>query len=259
MGFYDDVRKVKEREVAALQGAERDLEARAARAAPVRSLRAALAARPPAIIAEVKRASPSKGVIRADLDAAAQARKYAAGGAAAVSVLTEEVYFHGSLADLAAVRAAVDVPVLRKDFILDRRQLLAARAAGADAALLIVGFAGPERLAALLAAAREIGLEALVEVHDEEELARAVDAGSELVGINNRDLRTLRVDLGVSERLLPRVPAQCTAVVESGVLGPDDVARLGRAGARAFLIGEYLSRAADPAAAIRELRGGCRG
>ncbi|HNR98650.1 MAG TPA: indole-3-glycerol phosphate synthase TrpC [Planctomycetota bacterium] len=256
MSFYDEVRAIKEREIAALRGAERGLEARAAAAAPARSLRAALNADPPAIIAEVKRASPSKGVIRADLDAAAQARKYAAGGAAAVSVLTEETYFRGSLADLAAARAAVEVPLLRKDFILHRRQLLAARANGADAALLIVGFAGPERLAKLLAAARAVGLEALVEVHDEEELARAVGAGGELIGINNRDLRTLRVDLAVSERLLPLVPAGCTAVVESGVAGPADAARLRRAGARAFLIGEYLSRAADPAAAIRELRGG---
>lgn len=256
MAFYDDVRAIKEREVAALDGAERDLEARAAAAAPVRSLRAALAARPPAIIAEVKRASPSKGVIRADLDAAAQARRYAAGGAAAVSVLTEEVYFRGSLADLAAVSAAVDVPVLRKDFIIDRRQLLAARGCGADAALLIAGFLGAEKLAALRAAAEEIGLEALVEVRDEEELARALNAGSELLGINNRNLRTLDVDLGVSEGLLPRVPARCTAVVESGIQGPADAARLRRAGARAFLIGEYLSRADDPAAAIEELRGG---
>ncbi len=254
MGFYDEVREVKEREVAALAGSDAELSARAAAAAPARSLRAALRAAPPAIIAEIKRASPSKGSIRADLDAPAQARTYVRGGAAAISVLTEGKYFHGSLADLAAVRAAVQVPVVRKDFILDRRQLLAGRAHGADAALLIVGFLPPGKLAELMAAARGIGLEALVEVHDEEELARALDAGADIIGINNRCLRTLEVDLAVSERLLPRVPPACVTVVESGILGPADAARLRRAGASAFLVGEYLVRAADPAAAIAELR-----
>lgn len=253
MKFYDDVREIKQREVAALAGREAELKERAGAAPPPRSLRASLEAADPAIIAEIKRASPSKGVFAPALDASAQARRYAAGGARGISVLTEEVYFKGSLEDLALASSAVSVPVLRKDFILDRRQILAARAHGADAVLLIVGFLETGQLTSLLSAVRETGMEALVEVHDEAELDVAVAAGARIIGINNRNLRTLTVDLAVSERMLPLVPSTSVAVVESGIHGVDDITRLRRVGARAFLIGEHLARSGDPAQSLRDL------
>ena len=178
------------------------------------------------VIAECKRRSPSRGVLQAAYDPAAQARAYARGGAVAVSVLTEPAFFDGSLEHLSAVRAAIDLPCLRKDFVVDGYQLLEARAAGADAVLLIVSALDDERLARLLAQAQALHLAALVEVHDEDELARAVDAGATIVGVNNRNLRTLAVDLDVSARVAARLPAGVTAVSESGVGSAADVARL---------------------------------
>jgi indole-3-glycerol phosphate synthase len=257
MSFLADILARKRAEVDAARrlSPERELAARLVDLPPPRSFEAALSlpGGPVRVVAEVKRASPSAGAIRAGLDAPAQARAYAAAGAAAVSVLTDGPGFGGSLADLAAVRAAVEVPLLRKDFVLDRYQLLEARAHGADAALLIVAALAPETLRALLAAAGELGLAALVEVHDEAELEAALAAGARTVGVNNRNLRTFQVDLAVSERLLPLLPAGVRGVAESGVRSADDARRLRRAGAANLLVGEALVRAADPGALIREM------
>jgi indole-3-glycerol phosphate synthase len=254
MSFLDDILRRKRDEVAARRRERGDaaLEALAARAPAPRGLfeRLSPPGGPARVVAEVKRASPSAGAIRADLDAVAQARRYAEAGAAAVSVLTDGPGFGGSLADLEACRAAVAAPLLRKDFVLDRYQLLEARAAGADAALLIVAALSPAELAALAADAAALGLEALVECHDEAEFEAALAAGARLVGINNRDLRSFRVDLGVSERLLPLAPPGVRVVVESGVRSVDDAARLRAAGAANFLVGEALVRADDPAALL---------
>jgi indole-3-glycerol phosphate synthase len=257
MSFLADILARKRAEVEAARAAlpERELSARARDGAPPRGFEAALslAGGPVRVVAEVKRASPSAGAIRAGLDAAAQARRYAEAGAAAISVLTDGPGFGGSLADLAAARAAVDVPLLRKDFVLDRYQLLEARAHGADAALLIVAALEPDALRRLLSAAAELGLAALVEVHDEGELESALAAGARIVGVNNRNLRTFAVDLAVSERLLPLLPPAVRGVAESGVRTADDARRLRRAGAANLLVGEALVRAADPGSLLREM------
>lgn len=210
------------------------------------------------VIAECKRRSPSRGVLAPSYDPVAQARRYVEGGAAAISVLTEPTFFDGALAHLAAVRAAVDVPVVRKDFIVEDYQVWEARAAGADALLLIVSALDDAALARLLALTREVGLAALVEVHDEVELDRAVAAGAEVVGVNNRDLRTLQVDAEASYRLAARVPAGVVAVSESGIRTQADVASLAAVGYRAFLVGERLMTSDDPAAALRQLIGTAR-
>ena len=210
-----------------------------------RNFLTALRARRPAIIAEIKRASPSKGDILSGLDPAAVARDYAASGAAAISVLTDR-HFKGSLEDLRTVRAAVDLPLLRKDFIFDPYQLHQARAAGADCILLIAAMLKEADLCALYAAARELGLQALVEVHNEDELRAAGRAGAEIVGINNRDLHTFVTDIAVTERLLEGYRGSALVVSESGIDTPEDIRRLDRAGARAFLIGESLLRGGDP-------------
>jgi indole-3-glycerol phosphate synthase len=257
MTFLADILARKRDEVAAARAArpERELAARAKDAPAPRAFEAALSLRggPPRVIAEVKRASPSAGAIRAGLDAPAQARAYATAGAAAISVLTDGPGFGGSLADLAAVRAAVDVPVLRKDFVLDRYQLVEARAHGADAALLIVAALDAAALRRLLDACGELGLAALVEVHGAAELDVALAQGARVVGVNNRDLRTFAVDLAVSEALLPTLPAHVRGVAESGVRTADDARRLRRAGAANLLVGEALVRAADPGALLREM------
>ena len=237
-----------------------DLERRAAdRSDPV-NLRRALARPGVAVIAEIKRASPSRGVFPVAVDPAAVAAAYLAGGAAAISVLTDEPFFRGSLDDLEiAASVARDrpspAPVLRKDFVLDDYQIVEARAHGADAVLLIVAALDDPSLCALLACALSTGLDALVEVHDEAELERAVAAGATLVGINNRDLRTFEVDLATTERLAPRLPAGTIVVAESGVFTRHDVDRLGRAGVAAVLVGEGLIVAPDRAAAVRMLLG----
>jgi indole-3-glycerol phosphate synthase len=207
------------------------------------------------IIAEVKRASPSRGWIRRDLDAAAAAGAYLAGGAWAVSVLTETRCFGGSLGDLSAVRAAFpEAILLRKDFLLDEYMLLESRAYGADLVLLMVSVLG-ERTGAMVASALEHRLEPLVEARDAGEIAVAVRSGARLVGVNNRDLDTLSVDLSVGERLLPLLPEGVHPVVESGISSPEQVRRFVKAGARLFLIGESLSSAPDPAVAIRRYMG----
>ena len=205
------------------------------------------------VIAECKRRSPSRGVLRAEYDAVAIARGYSAAGAAAISVLTEPTFFDGSLDDLVRVRAAVDVPLLRKDFVVSEYQLLEARAAGADAVLLIVGALRPHELTRLLARAGELGLDALVEVHNREELAAALDAGAAVIGVNNRNLRTLAVDLDVSGELIARMPKGVTAVSESGIKSAADIERFIGLGYHAFLIGERFMAAEDPGAALRDL------
>ena len=228
--------------------------AEAVRAAP-RDFAGAISHGPaPRVIAEIKRRSPSRGEIRADFDAVACARAYAAGGAAAISVLTDETFFGGRLDDLAAVRHAVDRPLLRKDFVLDPYQIDEARVAGADAVLLIVAALERGLLVRLHARAAELGLAVVVEVHDEAELERALAIGARIVGINNRDLRSFETDLAVTERLAPRVPEGVVVIGESGIFQPADVARLAKSGAHAFLVGESLMREADVAEALRRLR-----
>jgi indole-3-glycerol phosphate synthase len=207
------------------------------------------------VIAECKRRSPSKGVLARSYDPVAIARQYESGGAAAISVLTEPAFFDGSLAHLAAVRQAVQLPLLRKDFIVDEYQLFEARANGADAVLLIVAGLEQKRLMVLQERAWELGLAALVEVHDGDELTRAVDAGARLVGVNNRNLRTLAVDTEASYRLAARLPKNVIGVSESGLQTREDIETLTAAGYRAFLIGERVMTDSDPAGAIQRLVG----
>ncbi|HET6578327.1 MAG TPA: indole-3-glycerol phosphate synthase TrpC [Gemmatimonadales bacterium] len=206
-----------------------------------------------AVVAEVKRRSPSAGSIRDDLDPAERAERYARHGAAAISVLTDGPFFGGSLGDLRAAAARTTVPVLRKDFILDELQILEARAAGAAAVLLIVRALAPARLRALHACTVEAGLDALVEVHTATETARALDAGARLVGVNSRDLDTFRIDAGAAWSLLRELPVDRVAVAESGMATPADVETAARAGADAVLIGTALSAAADPDALLARL------
>ncbi len=230
---------------------------RRARPRDTRSFANALREAPePRIIAELKRRSPSRGEIRPDFEPVGCARAYAEGGAAALSVLTDERFFGGHLSYLEKVRAAEDLPLLRKDFVIDPWQIEESRLAGADAVLLIAAALAPKELRALLECASGQDLEALVEVHDEAELATACDAGALLIGINNRDLRSFTTDLAVTERLAPRVPAGMLVVAESGIFSHGDLVRLGRAGAQAFLVGESLMRQPDLAGALRTLRRG---
>jgi len=217
------------------------------------ALRAKIAAEEPAVIAEMKKASPSRGVLRPIYDPAAIARRYEVGGAACVSVLTDREFFLGAPEHLRAVRAACKLPLLRKDFIIDPYQIAEARALGADAILLIIAALDDARLAALEATAASFGMAVLVEVHDEEELARALKLASPLIGINNRDLKSFEVRLETTLELLPQVPPERLAIAESGILAPADVARLRSAGVQAFLVGEALMRAADPGAALAAL------
>ncbi len=205
------------------------------------------------VIAEVKRSSPSRGALAAIGDPADLAAKYQAGGAATISVLTEGRRFGGSLEDLRAVRSAVDVPVLRKDFIVTSYQLWEARAAGADLALLIVAALGDTELESLVERACSIGLTPLVEVHDEEEVERALAAGAMLVGVNARNLKTLEVDRDTFSRLAPRIPDRVVRVAESGVRGPHDVFELAKQGAHVVLVGETLVTGEDPRAAVADL------
>ena len=207
------------------------------------------------VIAEVKRRSPSKGHLAEIADPAELAAAYARGGAHAISVLTEERRFGGSLADLAAVRAAVATPLLRKDFIVSDYQLVEARVTGADLALLIVAALDDDSLRRLHDAARDLGLTVLVEVHDEAEAERAVDLGAELIGVNARNLKTLEVDDQVFGRLAAQLPAEAVLVAESGISGPADVDRYAAQGARVVLVGEALVKDGDPEAAVRQMTG----
>jgi len=219
-----------------------------------RPFRSALTGPGLAVIAEVKRRSPSAGAISADVDPAAQARAYASGGAAALSVLTDAEFFGGSPADLAAARAAVEVPVLRKDFTVSVADVCDARLMGADAVLLIVAALDGTELPELLGIARRLGLAALVECHDEAEVERAAAAGADLIGVNQRDLLTFEVDTGRALRVAASIPTGVVKVAESGIRSAADAARLAQAGYDAVLVGEALMRAADPAAAVADMR-----
>jgi indole-3-glycerol phosphate synthase len=205
------------------------------------------------IIAEIKRRSPSRGVIREDFDPVRIAESYASGGAAALSVLCEEDFFGGSLEHLEAIRERVELPLLRKDFIFDEYQLYEATLAGADAVLLIVAILDDELLQRLIALGRELGLDALVEVHSEDQMERAARAGASIIGVNNRDLTTFRVDLKTSQRLAALAPKGATLVSESGISARSDIEMLQTAGFSAFLVGEHLMRAENPGDALRSL------
>ena len=257
MSVLERILARKREEVALLRRTtgEPELRARAADAEPTRGFARALERGPtPRVIAEFKRASPSRGVIRADADPAAVARAYAGAGAVALSVLTDADFFSGGLDDLRAARAACTLPVLRKDFTIDGLQLLEARAAGADAVLLIVAALDDARLAELMQTARDLSLDALVEVHSRDELERARAAGADLVGVNNRDLQSFETDVAVTRSLLPYAEG-CRVVSESGLHDPATLRSLQAEGAAAFLVGEFLMRADDPGEALRKLRG----
>ncbi|RKN04326.1 indole-3-glycerol phosphate synthase TrpC [Streptomyces radicis] len=230
-----------------------DLKAAAAKAPAAKDGVAALKGEGVAVICEVKRSSPSKGALAAIADPAALAGDYEAGGAAAISVLTEERRFGGSLDDLKAVRARVDVPVLRKDFIVTAYQLWEARAHGADLVLLIVAALGQDALVSLVERAESIGLTPLVEVHDEEEVQRALDAGAKIIGVNARNLKTLDVDRQTFARVAPEIPAHVVKIAESGVRGPHDLIAYANEGADAVLVGESLVTGKDPRSAVSDL------
>jgi indole-3-glycerol phosphate synthase len=219
---------------------------------PARGFAAALWRKTVALIAEVKKASPSKGLLIADFEPVEIAKTYADNGASAISVLVDQKYFQGHIEYLRAVRGAVEVPVLFKEFVIDSVQVVQARAAGADAVLLIAAALEDARLADLKAEIEAYGMDALVEVHDEAEMRRALDLGARLIGVNNRDLRTFREDLSITERLVRMVDSDVTLVAESAMRSPQDVVRMGQAGAHAVLVGEGLIKAADRAAAVRE-------
>ena len=230
-----------------------EMEARIARRTGTLDFASALKGDGVRLIAEVKKASPSKGVLCPDFDPVALARTYADNGAAAISVLTEEKYFGGHLNHLSEIRMEVEIPLLRKDFIFDPYQVYESRACGADALLLIAAILEPEQLNELLSLSRELGLSCLVEVHNENELEAALHSGAQIIGINNRDLKTFSVDIGTTQRLRPLVPKDKTVVSESGISRRQDMAYLKELGVDAALVGEALLTAGDIAAKIREL------
>lgn len=256
--ILDEIVQRKRQEVDAAQAARpaAELERRIADAPPTRDFRAALAAgNDVRLIAEVKRASPSAGVIRTDFNPVEIARRYADAGAACISVLTDEHFFQGSLDYLQQIRAAVDLPLLRKDFIIDSYQLLEARAAGADCVLLIAECLTADRLRSLVAEAAELDLQALVELYEPENLPAVLESQTPLVGVNNRDLRSFTVDLEHTIRLRQQIPPDRLVVGESGIKTHADVQRLGAAGVKGVLVGESLMRQDDIAAAVRSLLG----
>lgn len=258
-GILDEIVQVKHAEVAALRGNAAELRADAEAAPAARGFAAALRREHEVrLLAEVKRRSPSAGEIRPGADAGEVALAYQRAGAAALSVLTDERFFGGDLAALRRVRAAVELPVLRKDFVVDALQLWEARGAGADAVLLIVRILEDGELRDLLALATELGMDALVEAHDAAEAERALAAGATLLGVNNRDLQSFHTDLGISLALAPTTDEGITFVAESGIRNAEDVRRLGAAGAHAILVGESLMREADVAAAAARLVGHAR-
>jgi indole-3-glycerol phosphate synthase len=231
-----------------------ELERRAADRSDPRDFRRALIAQPPSVIGEIKKASPSKGVLAESFDAASLARTYMSGGAAALSVLTDRQFFQGALSDLEAARAAVLLPVLRKDFTLDEFHVIQAAAHGADAILLIAALLEEKEMRRLRELAARYQMAALVEVHDGPELESALGSGAEIVGVNNRNLRTFEVTLETSLKLSERIPSHVVKVSESGIHSRADVKTLAAAGYQAFLVGEHLMKSADPAAALKELR-----
>jgi indole-3-glycerol phosphate synthase len=253
-GILARIVQCKREELAQASVTRAEWERRAAeRSIARRDFGAALRARAPAVIAEIKKASPSKGLLVEDFDPPSLARDYERGGAAALSVLTDRQFFQGSLLDLVAARAATTLPVLRKDFTLDELQIAEAATHGADAILLIAAVLPVERLRELREYAGKFGMAALVEVHDERELEAATASGAEIIGVNNRDLRTFEVSLETSLRLVRMIPDGVVKVSESGIRSAEDVSTLRAAGFDAFLVGEHLVKAADRAAALRAL------
>ncbi len=247
-------RKVEELAEARARTSDREMMRRAERSGhATRDMMAALQSDRVSLIAEVKRASPSKGELTRDFAPVMTAATYACNGAAAISILTDQDFFRGNLAYLTAARQAVAVPVLRKDFVIDPYQVYEGRAAGADAILLIVAALSDPQLADLYALTNELGMKALVEAHNEEEMARALRLGAQLIGINNRDLKTFNVDLGTTARLASMVDDDVVLVAESGIFSAADAREMGRLGARAILVGEALMKALDPVPLIREL------
>ena len=254
MGFLTDLVDTLRRDLREHPLDDATLMARASAMPPTRDLEAALrSAAPPALIAEVKRASPSAGAIAEDANASVLARGYEAGGAAAVSVLTEPRHFHGSIADLQAARSSVSIPILRKDFVVHPSQVIESRAAGADAVLLIVAALTDPELLALLEAAADLGLAAVVETHSDDDLRRALETDARIIGVNARDLESLDVDVEGALARLGAVPGDRIGVLESGVSTRADVDAALAAGASAILVGEVLMRADDPARAVRKL------
>lgn len=255
-GILAEIVEHKKTEVAALQQRASALEHRAyEHKAHTRHFAAALKKHQPAIIAEIKKASPSKGVLQPDFHPAFTAHAYEEGGAACLSVLTDKNYFQGSLHDLEAARAAVALPVLRKDFTIDRLQIFEAAAHGADAILLIAAILEVPELTSFRELAESLGLAALVEVHDSEELDKAIDSGAQIIGVNNRNLETFAVTLDTSVRLSLKMPSHVIRVSESGIFTRADVELLQQAGFQAFLVGESLMKSRHPAAALQSLLG----
>jgi indole-3-glycerol phosphate synthase len=255
VSILERILAAKRAEIAAARArvTEEELRAQARAAAPARDFVAALRAKRPAVIAEIKRASPSKGLLRENFDPAAIARSYEKAGAACMSVLTDTQFFQGSSAHLQQARAACGLPALRKDFLIDPYQAYESRALGADCVLLIAACLEDRQMRELEALALELGMAVLVEVHDADELERALILKTPLVGINNRNLRTFETRLETTLELLPRVPKDRIVITESGILAPADVARMRGAGVHTFLVGEAFMRASDPGIALRSL------
>ncbi len=259
MSVLERILEVKRTEVAAAKQLlpQASVESHARSAPPPRdfvgALRAKLSGRKPAVIAEIKRASPSRGVLRADFDPAAIARSYEAGGAACMSVLTDAQFFQGAPEHLGAARAACALPVLRKDFVVEPYQVFESRALGADCILLIAACLGKDAMAELESIAHELGMAVLVEVHDAAELDAALGLETPLLGINNRNLATFETRLETTLELLPRVPRERIVITESGILSPQDVARMRARGVNSFLVGEAFMRAKEPGNALKEL------
>jgi indole-3-glycerol phosphate synthase len=253
VSILDKILAVKQREVAAARVAEPRIEAKARAAPPPRDFVAALRAKQPAVIAEIKRASPSRGVLRPDFHPSSIAKSYEKGGAACMSVLTDAEFFQGHPSHLQEARAACTLPVLRKDFTIDPFQAYESRAMGADCVLLIAACLDDRRMRELESLAFDLGMAVLVEVHDADELARALELRTPLIGINNRNLRTFETRLETTLELLPRVPKDRIVVTESGILSKADVSRMRAQGVHTFLVGEAFMRADDPGVALRQL------
>ena len=255
MSILDKILAVKRAEVAAAKRAAPEVEARARAAPATRDFVGALRAKTPAVIAEIKRASPSKGLLRANFDPAAIAKSYEQAGAACISVLTDREFFQGAPEDLIKAKAACALPALRKDFLIDPYQAFEARALGADCVLLIVACLDDAQMRSLEKLAHSLGMAVLVEVHDAAELERALALDTPLIGINNRNLRTFETRLETTLDLLPRMPKQRMVITESGILSAADVRRMRDQGVNAFLVGEAFMRAPDPGSALREVFG----